>query len=168
MREWLRAARALVVVVAGIVGTSCAPSVKPVGSPDPQAACPAGRTEWKLEIADQRAERRDSERVTTLLRDSLTRSFPGCHWTSGGGADTIRLEIHRFGVRFDETWNAAADWTVLVADRGGRTLTEFEASAEVARPNYRGANNEREALQEAFEQALRRTLAGLRAVSSPG
>jgi hypothetical protein len=45
-------------------------------------------------------------------------------------------------------------------------LTEFEADEEVSRPDYRGSNNAKESLREAFDRALRRTLAGLRVVSS--
>jgi hypothetical protein len=147
---------------------SCGPpAVKPVSSPDPEAACPGGAARWWLDVADQRAERPDSAAVASTIRDSLARSFPGCRWERGAGS--IRVEVHRFHVSFDgELWNAAVDWTVLVSDPGGRTLTQFDATQEVARPNYRGVNNEKAALQEAFDQALQRTLAGLRSVRTAG
>jgi len=142
--------------------------VRPVAYPDPEVACPGGRQAWKLEIADRRAQRRDSERIIGLLRESLTRSFPGCRWESATGSEApaILIEVHRFAVsREDSSWEAAAEWTVLARDGNGRTLTEFESRAEVSRPDYRGANNELEAMKQAFDEALRRTLAGLRAVS---
>ena len=148
--------------------TGCAPQVTPVSRPDPEAACPGGRLAWKLEIADQRAERPDSERTTGWIRDSLSKSFPGCRWAPDSGAGSIRIEVHRLAVRREDNWEAVADWTVSARDAAGRTLTEFESTAEVSRPNYRGSNNEKEALQQAFEQAMAKTLAGLRSVPSGG
>ncbi len=162
-RELLAAVLLLLSLACGSAG------VRPVSYPDPEVACPGGREAWKLEIADQRAQRPDSERVVGLLRESLTSSFPGCQWESAaaGPVPTILIEVHRFAVSRDgSSWEAAADWTVLARDADGKTLTEFESQAEVSRPNYRGANNEAEALKQAFDGALRRTLAGLRAVSS--
>jgi len=109
--------------------------------------------------------------MVSLVRDSLVRSFPGCRWepAAGGDAGRIMIEIHRFAASPEgNSWDAAAEWTVLATDSQGRTLTEFEAREEVSRPNYRGSNNAREALREAFDRAMRRTLAGLRTVSSAG
>ena len=103
-----------------------------------------------------------------LLRESLTRSFPGCQWASPTRRDapTITIEIHRFAADFDGTiYDAAAEWTVSARDPTGRTLTEFQADASVSRPNYRGSDNEKEALRETFEKAVNRTLAGLRNLS---
>ena len=65
-------------------------------------------------------------------------------------------------------WEAGAEWTVSARDPSGRTLTEFQADSRVSRPNYRGSNNEMEALRTAFEEAVTRTLTGLRNVSSGG
>ena len=147
---------------------SCAPAskdLKPVGASDTSTACPGGRLSWKLQISDLRADRADSERVAALIRQSLSRSFPGCQWAAPRAADepVISIEIHRFAVDFDgSTFDAAADWTVAAQSASGQTLTEFDSTAEVSRPNYRGSNNEREALQSALEQALQRTVAGLR------
>lgn len=151
-----------------LLAVSCGPpAVKPVSSPDPESTCPGGAARWGLDLADLRAERSDSTTVLASIRDSLSRSFPSCRWERGAGV--IRVEVHRFHVTFDgELWNAAVDWTVLVTDPAGRTLTQFDATQEVARPNYRGVNNEKAALQEAFDQALQRTLAGLRSVRSMG
>ena len=59
-----------------------------------------------------------------------------------------------------------ADWTVLVRDASGRTLAEFQADSRASRPNYRGSNNELESLRMVFEEAVTRTLTGLRNVSS--
>src|SRR5262249_30403470 len=145
-----------------LVAASCAPpAVKPVSSPDPEAACPGGAPRWSLELADGRAERSDSRTLLSGLRDSLTRSFPACRWEAGAGP--IRIDVHRFRADFDgEVWNAVADWTVLVSDGGGRTMTEFDAVEEAVRPNYRAVNNEKAALQEVFDRALQRTLSGLR------
>jgi hypothetical protein len=142
--------------------------LKPITARDSEVPCPGGRLVWSLEIKDQRAERLDSQRLLGLLRESLSHSFPGCQWadTARSDAPTIAIEIHSFAANFDGTiYDATAEWTVLARDASGRTLTEFQAEARVSRPNYRGSNNEREALREAFEQALNRTLAGLRNVS---
>lgn len=149
---------------------SCSPTagLKPVTAHDAEVACPGESLIWNLEIQDQRAERADSERVVGLLRESLTQSFPGCQWASPARRDapTITIEIHSFAADFDGTiYDATAEWTVSARDASGRTLTEFQADASVSRPNYRGSNNEKEALREAFEQAVKRTLAGLRNVS---
>jgi hypothetical protein len=151
-----------------LLAVSCAPPpVKPVSSPDPEAGCPGGAARWSLELSDGRAERSDSRTLLAGLRDSLTRSFPACRWEAGAG--TIRIDVHRFRADFDgEVWNAVADWTVLVSDAGGRTTTQFDAVEEAVRPNYRAVNNEKAALQEVFDRALQRTLAGLRNVRIPG
>lgn len=159
-------------LLAASLSFSCAgATLRPLAYPDSETPCPAGRVNWKLEIADQRADRRDSERVTGLLRDSLTRSFPGCRWQPGSenGAPKVLIELHRFGVvRDGNYWEAAAEWSVVASDTDGRILTEFQAASEVSRPNYRGANNELEAMKQALDQAFRRTLEGLKAVSPPG
>lgn len=151
---------------------SCAGgTLRPLSYPDPDAPCPARLVNWRLEIADQRANRGDSERVTLLLRDSITRSFPGCRWQASedGKVPKILIELHRFGVvRDGNYWDAAAQWTVVASDAEGRTLVEFQSDSEISRPNYRGANNELEAMKQAFDQAFRRTLEGLRNVSAAG
>jgi hypothetical protein len=155
-----------------LLAASCSATagLKPVTRSDSEVPCPGGRLFWTLEISDQRAERADSERVVGLLRDSLAHSLPGCRWGRPGepgpaGAGTIAIEIDRFAVDFDGSiFDAAAEWNVSVREASGSTLTEFRADADVSRPNYRGSNNEREALQAAFEQAMTRTLAGLRNV----
>jgi len=142
--------------------------LKPIAARDSEVPCPGGSLVWNLEIKDHRAERLDSQRLVSLLRDSLSHSFPGCRWTDTARPDapTIAIEIHRFAADFDGAiYDAAAEWTVLARDVSGHTLTEFQADASISRPNYRGSNNEREALRAAFEQALNRTLAGLRNVS---
>jgi hypothetical protein len=120
-------------------------------------------------VLDRRASRESSEGVISLVADSIRRSFPGCRWDAEAGqnAGLIRIEIHRFATRpAGNTWDAAAEWTVTASDTAGATLTEFEADEEVSRPNYRGSNNAKESLREAFDRAIRRTLAGLRVVSS--
>jgi hypothetical protein len=156
---------ALALLAAGCASTGLAP----VTYPDSSVPCPAGLRSWKLEVLDRRARRESSEGVQSLVAESVRRSFPGCEWNSAGaeGAGRVQIEIHRFAADPDgNTWEAAADWSVVVSDASGRTLTEFEATEEVSRPNYRGSNNEKEALREAFDRAMRRTLAGLRAVTS--
>lgn len=158
----------LLVLFATACGTATE-GLAPLAYPDPSGVCPAGKTGWKLEVLDRRAERSNSEDVVALIGESVRRSFPGCRWDGEGdaGAGVIRVEVHRFGTTAAEnTWDAAAEWTVTASDPAGATLTEFEADEEVSRPNYRGSNNARESLKEVFDRALRRTLAGLRVVSS--
>ncbi len=139
----------------------------PVTYPDPSVSCPGGLSGWRLEVLDRRARRETTEGVQALVSDSIRKSFPGCRWESGEGAGRVLIEIHRFAARQDgNSWEAAAHWSVVASDPSGRTLTEFEANEEVSRPNYRGSNNEKEALREAFDRAMRRTLAGLRSVTS--
>jgi hypothetical protein len=134
--------------------------------PDPSVACPGGLAGWNLEVLDRRVRRDQSEGVQALVTESIHRSFPGCRWDSAPGTGRIQIEIHRFSaVQDGNSWEAAANWSVVASDSSGRTLTEFETDEEVSRPNYRGSNNEKEALREAFDRAIRRTLAGLRAVT---
>jgi hypothetical protein len=143
------------------------PTIRPTASPDPQVACPGSSSVWALEILDRRAEREASEKTVALLRDALVRSFPGCTWKEPGapGVPSISIEIHRFAAPFEEaTWNGVAEWSVVARNPEGKTLTEFEAQSDVARPNYRGSNNEKAALQEVFDASVKKTLAGLRAV----
>jgi hypothetical protein len=143
--------------------------LKPVSEPDPEVPCPAGYRTWSLQISDQRADRQDSARVLALVRESLSRSFPGCSWNGGADAGTISIEIHRFTARLDGAiWDAAAEWTVSARDARGRTITEFECSSEVSRPNYRNVNNEQAALSQVLEEAMKRALKGLRAMSPAG
>jgi len=163
LRAWLS--------VATLAAACGPPTLQPRASPDPTQACPGGQTAWSLEIHDQRADREGTEKLVALLRDSITRSFPGCSWSAASAENrpSILIEIHRFSAPFrDETWNGAAEWGILVRDAGDRTLLEFEATAAVERPNYRNSNNEKEALQEVFNDALMKTLAALRSVSPGG
>jgi hypothetical protein len=156
----------LVLVATGCTSTS---RLTPVAYPDPSQPCPAGRSGWRIEVMDRRADRAGSEGVVSLLAESIRKSFPGCQWDAeaGEGAGLISIEVHRFAARPEgNAWDAAASWTVLATESGGRTLTEFETDEEVSRPNYRGSNNALEALREAFDRAIRRTIAGLRVVSS--
>ncbi|HEY3173473.1 MAG TPA: hypothetical protein VGK86_12960 [Thermoanaerobaculia bacterium] len=143
----------------------------PAAYPDSTVPCPAGFGVWKLEVFDRRVRRESSEGVQSLVSESIRRSFPGCRWDTDGSEKAARvvIEIHRFVSEPEgNTWEAAADWSVVVSDPSGRTLSEFEADEEVSRPNYRGSNNAKESLREAFDRAMRKTLAGLRAVSSAG
>jgi hypothetical protein len=145
--------------------------LKPVAAPDSAVPCPGGQLVWNLEITDQRARRPDSDRLLALLRESLSKSLPGCQWANPPRRDapTIGIEVHRFSADMDSgVWEAGAEWTVSARDPSGRTLTEFQADSRVSRPNYRGSNNEMEALRTAFEEAVTRTLTGLRNVSSGG
>jgi hypothetical protein len=121
-----------------------------------------------LQISDQRAEREDSVRLIALVRDSITRAFPGCQWSpASNSVGTISIEIHRFASKLDGAiWDAAAEWSVSVRDTDGRAMTDFECSSEISRPNYRNVNNEQASLQEVLEEAAQRTLKGLRALSS--
>ena len=170
MRHWLRMRRLWPLLFVGLaLSCSTTAGFKPVSAQDSDVPCPGGSLIWNLEINDQRAQRLESERLAGLLRDSLSHSFPGCQWASPSRRDapTIAIEIHSFAADFDGAiYDATAEWTVSARDASGRTLTEFQADARVSRPNYRGSNNEKEALRAAFEEAVNRTLAGLRAVSA--
>lgn len=171
-------AAALLPVVLAIVTTACGSTagITPVSYPDPTVACPAGRPGWNLDVQDRRARRDGSDDVVALVGESIRRSFPGCRWDAAAPGDSGRVlvEIHRFGtIQEGNSWEAAAEWTVVASDTSGRTLTEFDAREEVSRPNYRGSNNARESLRLAFDQAIRRTLTGLRVLTvavttSPG
>lgn len=164
-RKVFGAAVALVLLTGGCGSTG----LTPVTYPDSTVPCPAGLPGWKLEVLDRRVRREGSEGVQALVEQSIRKSFPGCQWDSaaGAGAGRVQIEIHRFAaVQDGNSWEAAADWSVVASDASGRTLMEFEANEEVSRPNYRGSNNEKESLREAFDRAIRRTLAGLRAVPS--
>ena len=151
-----------------LAAAGCTVTVAPVVAKDPEIACPGGATSWRLVIADQRADRRDSEKVVRAIRESIARSLPGCRWVDTE-APEISIEVHRFDVRQNEgTWEATVELGVVARDRIGRTLTEFQADSSIARPDYRGLDNEKLALQEALSEAMRRALAGLRAVPNAG
>ena len=173
MRKTALLLLALAVVTAGCGSTA---GLTPVSYPDPSVACPAGRAGWKLDVQDRRADRESSEGVVALLTESIRRSFPGCRWDAAAPPDSGRvlIEVHRFSTMQEgNSWEAAAEWTVLASDASGRTLTEFETREEVSRPNYRGSNNAKESLRLVFDGAIRRTLTGLRVLTiavrtSPG
>ncbi|MGH9369736.1 MAG: hypothetical protein ACRD3M_18960 [Thermoanaerobaculia bacterium] len=167
----MREALLPVLLGASLAGACGPPGLRPTASADPTVACPGQWTSWSLEILDRRANREGSEKLAATLRDAIMKSFPGCSWSGPDGGDrpSVSIEIHRFAAPFEDyVWSAAAEWTVWVKDPAGVTLSEFEALAEVDRPNYYGSNNEKEALQQVFEEALRRTAAGLRAVPAGG
>jgi hypothetical protein len=157
-----------------LLAAACASStagVKPISSPDPGTPCFGGRVAWNLQISDQRGDRPDAPQLIALIRDSLSRSLPACKWTDAAQADTgtITIEVHRFRTTSDgAVWDAFAEWGVWVRDARGGTLTDFEATGEASRPSYRGENSERVALQHALEQAMAKTLAGLRVLSTTG
>jgi hypothetical protein len=159
-------------IALAVLATACGSTgLSPAAYPDSTIPCPAGFGAWKLEVLDRRVRREGSEEVQSLVSESIRRSFPGCQWNTEASAKAARIviEIHRFAATQEgNTWEAAADWSVVASDPAGRTLTEFEANEEVSRPNYRGSNNAKESLREAFDRAMRKTLAGLRAVSSGG
>ncbi len=155
-------------MLAALLAAACGPpAVRPTAVLDPTVACPGGWTSWSLEVLDQRANREGSERLVATVRDAITKSFPGCSWSGPAEArPTVTIEVHRFAAPFEEgMWMGAAEWSVWVRDPDGRTLKEFEARASVDRPNWQGSNNEKEALQEVFRQALEQTAAVLRSVS---
>lgn len=156
-----------------LLATACASGtagVKPISSPDPGTPCVGGRVAWNLQISDQRGDRPDAPQLIALIRDSLSRSLPACRWTDAqADTGTITIELHRFRATSDgAVYDAFAEWGVWVRDARGGTLTEFEATGEASRPHYRSENSERVALQHALEQAMAKTLAGLRALSTTG
>jgi hypothetical protein len=168
----MRRCRLLLCWIAGL-STACGPAtVRPATYADPEVTCPGGRTAWRLEILDRRADREGSEKAVAAIRDGIQKSFPGCTWTAAPvpGADAVVIEIHRFRSRLEEgtSWEAAVEWTVRAEDAAGRTLTEFQANEEVSRPNYRGSDNEKESLTQAYQKALERTIKGLRALPAFG
>jgi hypothetical protein len=169
--------RRLALLALAAVAAACGPpTVRPTSYTVPEIACPGGRSQWNLEILDQRADPEGADKMTAAIRDGLQKSFPGCRWTFGppAGADTIAIEVHRFASRFERdvegtgSWEAAAEWSVRATSAAGRTLTEFQANEEVSRPNYRGSNNEKESLSEVYQKALERTIKGLSAVPATG
>jgi hypothetical protein len=157
-----------VVCAFAVLSAACGPaSVRPTSYADPGVACPGAQSRWNLEILDRRADREGADQAIGAIRDGIQKSFPGCRWiaSSEAGAGSITIEVHRFASRLEDgSWEAAADWTVRATNAGGHTLTEFEANEEVSRPNYRGSDNEKESLSQAFQQALERTIKGLRAL----
>jgi hypothetical protein len=165
-----KGARILLLFGALAAGACSSAVLLPLSYPEPDVACPGGRVNWRLEVVDQRAERDDSEQVMGVIRESIVRSFPGCRWESGDSSDPlIRIEVHRFTAALQgNIWDAAVEWAVVAQGVRGESLTEFTAEGEVSRPNYRGSNNELESLKLAFDQSLRRTLAGLRTLSLGG
>lgn len=152
------------------------PSVRPASYADPDMACPGGRASWNLQIVDQRADREGSDKMIAAVRDGVQKSFPGCRWTTGppAGTDSILVEIHRFASRHEYdpggggAWEAAVEWTIRATNADGRTLTEFQADEQVSRPNYRGSDNEKESLSEAYKKAMERTIIGLRSLPAIG
>jgi hypothetical protein len=158
------------VLVLAALSAACGPAtVRPASYSDPATPCPGGQTRWNLEILDRRADREGPDKMTTAIRNGIRSSFTGCQWSASpeAGVGTITIEVHRFASVHDgDAWEAAADWTVRAANAGGRTLTEFEANEEVSRLNYRGSDNEKESLTQAFQAALQRTVRGLRTLPS--
>jgi hypothetical protein len=164
-----RPAAGIAALLAILAGAACSATagVKPVRSADPQVACPAGKVSWNLQVQDQRAELKDSEKLVGLVRSSLSQSFPACRWVTDPTAGTIGIEIHRFSAILDGSiWDAGADWSVSARDANGSSLTAFDATFGASRPNYRNTDNEREVLQQVFEQAIKKTVAGLQSLSS--
>lgn len=167
--------RGICLALAAAGAAACGPSgpggLKPIAAPDPEAGCIGGRPLWRLEVLDRRVERRESERVTALVAESIRRSFPACRWDRPpADAPTIMIELNSFSATFsysDAIWDATANWTVSARDASGGRLTEFECDASASRPNYRNSNNEKVILNQVFEEALRRALAGLRAIPVP-
>ena len=159
-----------IALVLAALAASCGPAtVRPASYSDPATPCPGGQTRWNLEIVDQRAERDAPEKMTAAIRNGIQSSFTGCQWPASPDASvgTITIEVHRFASVHDvESWEAAVEWSVLARSAAGRTLTEFEANEEVSRLNYRGSDNEKESLTQAFQASLERTIKGLRALPS--
>jgi len=146
---------------------ACSVHVAPVVEADAEAGCPGGSPEWRLQIVDQRADKKPVTNIDGPIRDSIVRSLPGCRWSSSSTAPEITIEVHRLHVALEDMWEAGAEWSVIVRDRSGSTVTEFQVDAHVSRPNYSGVDNEKASMQQGLEEAIRRTLAGLRSVSMP-
>jgi hypothetical protein len=159
-----------IALLLAVLAASCGPAtVRPASYSDPTTPCPGGQNRWNLEILDQRAERVGEEKMTAAIRNGIQSSFTGCQWSASpqAGVGTISIEVHRFASVHDaESWEAAVEWSVRATSAAGRTLTEFEANEEVSRLNYRGSDNEKESLTQAFQASLERTIKGLRAMPS--
>ncbi len=162
----------LAVLTLAALAAGCGPApVRPVAYPDTDVPCPGGRMSWDLQVLDRRADRESTERAVGAVRDAIQKSFPGCRWTQSEtpGEAAITIQIHRLAsVKLQGAWEAAAEWTVSVRDGAGRTLTEFEANEDVLRPDYRGSDNEKESISEAFRKAVERTVKGLSAIPTSG
>lgn len=158
------------VLTFGVLAAGCGSApVRSVSFPDAEVPCPGGRMGWNLQVLDRRADREDTERAVVTVREGIQKSFPGCRWTESEPTEepTITIQVHRLATdKISGSWEAAAEWTVSVRDGGGRVVTEFEANEEVLRPDYRGADNEKESISEAFRKALERTVKGLSAIPS--
>jgi hypothetical protein len=160
-----RAAALLLVVCPLLFGCSAAAGVRPAAYPDMDVPCPGGLKTWNLKVIDQRARTESSEKVVAAVGVAIEKSFPGCRWVSEEGTPVIEIEIHTFDVeKQGDVWDATASWTVTASSAMGSTLISFEAEETVSRPNYRGVDNEKEALTEAYRAAMERTVKGLRTV----
>lgn len=145
-------------VVAGGCGP---PKLRPLSFPDPDVTCPAGLLSWNLEVLDQRADPKDSEKMIAAVRSGIEKSFPGCKWSPAGpDTATITVAVSRLAAVYnDRYYDGAAEWTVTVRTASGRTISEFDAAEQETRPAYSGADAE--SLNEAFRKALQRTARGL-------
>jgi len=160
-----RAAALLLVVCPLLFGCSAAADVRPAAYPDVDVPCPGGLKTWSLKVFDRRARTESSEKVVAAVRDGIEKSFPGCRWVSEEGTPAIEIEIHTFDVeKQGDVWDATASWTVTASSAMGSTLISFEAEETVSRPNYRGVDNEKQALTDAYHAAMERTVKGLRTV----
>ncbi|HEY7369347.1 MAG TPA: hypothetical protein VIA29_05620 [Thermoanaerobaculia bacterium] len=139
--------------------------VEPIATPEASDTCPGGRQSWALDVVDHRAERDrvDTERMRTILTDSIKGSFPGCRWEgAASGEPVIRIEVWQFRSTFlDGLWEARASWTVEVGHD-----SRFEVEEGVSRPRYQGSDNEAQSLRDVFAAAMQKTNDGLRAVPS--
>ena len=117
------------------VACGCGPAtVRPTSYADPDVTCPAGRSAWSLEIKDERAEPKGSEKMVAAIRDGIQKSFPGCRWSTPPRERTRSRSRFTASLRPSTTstrrgrppWNGPSART----DAGGRTLTEFQADEE--------------------------------------
>ncbi len=158
-----------VLALSVLLAAGCGPpSVRPVSFPDPEVPCPAGLLSWNLQVLDQRAEPKASEKMIAAVRDGVEKSFPGCRWSTDlAGAPTITITVHRFAAVYnDRYYDGTAEWTVIARTATGQTITQFDANEQETRPAYSGADGE--SLNEAFRKALQRTAKGLTQVPRIG
>jgi|RhiMetdeSRZDD1v2_1073273.scaffolds.fasta_scaffold00993_18 hypothetical protein len=162
-----RAAAVALILCPILIGCSAAAAVRPAAYPDADVPCPGGLKTWNLKVLDRRARTESSDKVVATVSDAIEKSFPGCRWVAEEGQPVIEIEIHAFGAeKQGEVWDATASWTVTASSAMGSTLLSFEADETVSRPNYRGFDNEKEALTQAYNAAVERTVKGLRTVRS--
>ena len=107
--------------------------------------------------------------MTAAIRNGIQKSFPGCQWSASpqAGAGTISIEVHRFASVHDgEVLGGRRRVVGPRHQRRGPHADRVRGQRGSVAPNYRGSDNEKESLTQAFQASLERTIKGLRALPS--